>query len=50
LRQIKAQSWQPLMISLLHRTASSKTRATPPIGRAKCHTGDVALLLGMSVR
>jgi hypothetical protein len=33
LRQIKAQSLQLLKISpLLHRTAGSETRATPPIG------------------
>jgi hypothetical protein len=31
------------MISLLHRTASSKTRATPPIRQPKSRTGGVAL-------
>ena len=34
---------QTLMISLLHRTASSKTGATPPIRQPKSRTGGVAL-------
>jgi hypothetical protein len=33
------------MSLLLHRTAGSMTRATSPIGRAKCHIGDVALFV-----
>ena len=48
LRQIKAQSWQLLMIWATAADTSntcSKTRATPPISRAKCCIGDVALLV-----
>jgi len=43
LRQIKPRPAQTLMISLLHRTASSKTRATPSIRQPKSRTGGVAL-------
>jgi hypothetical protein len=43
LRQIKRDPAQTLMISLLHRTASSKTRATPPIRHLKAALGGVAL-------
>ena len=45
LRQIKAWSCQLLKITLLlHRTAGSKTRATPPMGRAKCRLATLLFL------
>jgi hypothetical protein len=47
LRQIKARSRQLLMIwataAGTQQHLCSKTRATPPIGRAKCRVGGVAL-------